>query len=115
MGVNRRTIRILNGKTKLAERTIPMNLAVQNLQRELQKRKNSELVFPSNRKPGERILNLKAGFKKAVHLAKLEPNLRFHDRRHTFATRPVDGGANIVAVQHLRGHAKISMAARYAH
>jgi integrase len=58
---------------------------------------------------------LKKGFKRAVLLAKLEPNLRFHDLRHTFATRLVDRGANIVSVQHLLGHARISMTARYAH
>ncbi len=115
LDLNKRTIRIFYGKTKSAERTIPMNLTVQNLLRDLQKRKNSEFVFPSNRKPGERILDLKKGFKRAVLLAKLEPSLRFHDLRHTFATRLVDIGANIVTVQRLLGHARISMTARYAH
>jgi integrase len=73
------------------------------------------LVFLSNRRPGERILDLKKGFKKAVRLAKLKTSLRFHDLRHTFATRFVDVEANIVTVQHLLGHARISMTVRYAH
>ena len=113
--MNKRTIRVICGKTKSAERTIPMNSTVHNLLSDLQRRRNSELIFPSNRKPGERILDLKKGFRKAVQLAKLERHIRFHDLRHTFATRLVDGGANIVTVQRLLGHARISMTARYAH
>jgi site-specific recombinase XerD len=92
-----------------------MNLTVQALLRELHKRRSSELVFPSNRKPAERIFGLKKGFKRAVLFAKLEPYLRFHVLRHTLATRLVDRGANIVTVQHLLGHARISKTVCYAH
>ena len=59
-------------------------------------------------------LDLKKGFKKAVKLAGL-PKIRFHDLRHTFATRLVQAGVDIITVQHLLGHARISMTARYAH
>ncbi len=75
---------------------------------------NSNLVFPSNRKVGEKFLDLKKGFKRAVQLAGL-PKIRFHDVRHTFATRLVQAGVDISTVQHLLGHARISMTARYAH
>jgi Phage integrase family len=34
---------------------------------------------------------------------------------HTFATRLVRAGVDIVSVQHLLGHSKITMTARYAH
>jgi integrase len=74
----------------------------------------SNLVFPSNRKVGVRLLDLKKGFKKAVRLAKM-PKIRFHDLRHTFTKRLVQAGVDIITVQHLLGHAKISMTARYAH
>jgi integrase len=59
-------------------------------------------------------LDLKKGFKKAVQLAGI-PHFRFHDMRHTFATRLVRAGVDIVSVQHLLGHSKITMTARYAH
>jgi site-specific recombinase XerD len=41
------------------------------------------------------------------------PEIRFHDLRHTFATRLVQEGVDIISVQHLLGHANISMTARY--
>jgi len=91
-----------------------MNSTVYTLLCNLARNKNSNLVFPSKRKVGERILDLKKGFKKAVQLASL-PKIRFHDLRHTFATRLVQAGVDIITVQHLLGHARISMTARYAH
>lgn len=109
-----RSIRILNAKTNSSERTIPMNSAVSVLLSDLARNKKSNLVFPSNRKGGEAFLDLKKGFKRAVQLAGLS-KIRFHDLRHTFATRLVQSGADIITVQHLLGHAKISMTARYAH
>jgi len=35
--------------------------------------------------------------------------------RHTFATRLVEAGVDIISVQHLLVHSKITMTARYAH
>jgi integrase len=81
---------------------------------ELQRNKTSLYVFPSNRKMDSRLLDLKKGFKRAVKIAKLSP-IRFHDLRHIFATRLVQAGVDIITVQHLLGHAKITMTARYAH
>jgi integrase len=109
-----RRIRILNAKTNSSKRSIPMNSTVYVLLCQLALNKKSNLVFPSNRKVGERFLDLKKGFKRAVQLAGL-PKIRFHDLRHTFATRLVQAGVDIITVQHLLGHARISMTARYAH
>jgi integrase len=109
-----RTIRVINAKSSAGDRVIPMNATVYSLLSELAKTAASPLVFPSNRKPGERFIDLKKGFKKAVELAEI-PHVRFHDLRHTFATRLVRAGVDIVTVQHLLGHSKITMTARYAH
>jgi integrase len=41
--------------------------------------------------------------------------LRFHDLRHTFASRLVQGGADLFSVQKLGRWKNISMVMRYAH
>jgi len=41
--------------------------------------------------------------------------LRFHDLRHTAATRMIEKGANIVAVSKILGHSDIQTTMRYAH
>jgi len=41
--------------------------------------------------------------------------LRFHDLRHTAATRMAERGANIVAVKEILGHADIKTTMKYFH
>lgn len=40
--------------------------------------------------------------------------LRFHDLRHTAATRMIESGFSIVAVKEILGHASLDMTMRYA-
>lgn len=107
-----RLVRIVGGKTAQSNRKIPMNETAFDLLSNLS-RKNS-LVFPSHRKEGEPFRDPKKAFATAIRLAGIE-HLRFHDLRHTFATRLVRAGVDIITVQHLLGHSKITMTARYAH
>jgi integrase len=111
---DQRMIRVLNSKSEAGQRSIPMNGAVHSLLSTLPRHRGTPLVFPSHRNPGQRMRDHKVGFLKAVRLAGI-PHIRFHDLRHTFATRLVRAGADIITVQRLLGHAKISMTARYAH
>ena len=53
-------------------------------------------------------------WKKTLEKAKIE-NLRFHDLRHTAATRMVEATGNIVAVSRILGHTNIFTTMRYAH
>jgi len=58
--------------------------------------------------------SLKYSFKRACERAGIE-NLRFHDLRHTAATRMIEAGASIVAVSKILGHSSIQTTMRYVH
>lgn len=57
---------------------------------------------------------LKRAFGMACKRAKIK-GLRFHDLRHTAATRMAERGANIVAVKEILGHADIKTTMKYFH
>lgn len=58
--------------------------------------------------------DIKKAFHSALQKAKIK-NFRFHDLRHTFATRLVMANVPIVTVQKLLGHKNITTTLRYAH
>jgi integrase len=93
---------MINGKTAESDKDIPVNEATFRLLSNLCEKRKSEFVFPSTRKIGERLLDPKVGFMKAVRLAGI-PHIRFHDLRHTFSTRLVRTGVDLVTIQHLLG------------
>ncbi|MGH9777422.1 MAG: tyrosine-type recombinase/integrase, partial [Candidatus Acidiferrales bacterium] len=77
------------------------------------KSSKAEFVFCSRRN-GDRRKSVRTTFETAIRNAGIS-KLRFHDLRHTFATRLVAAGVDIVTVKELMGHRDISMTMRYAH
>lgn len=73
--------------------------------------KRSYKVFTYRNKP---INGTRTAFKNACSTASIK-NLRFHDLRHTFASRLILAGVDLIAVSKLLGHSSIQMTARYSH
>src|SRR6185503_9509554 len=66
---------------------------------------------------GERVFDLgdvKRAFATACRLAGIV-NLRFHDLRHTAATRLAEAGADAFTIAAILGHSTIQMSARHTH
>ncbi|HEX3036083.1 MAG TPA: tyrosine-type recombinase/integrase [Thermodesulfobacteriota bacterium] len=75
----------------------------------------SEYVFLNPEgKPYQRHDSLKRCFQGALRRAGIK-GLRFHDLRHTAATRMIERGSGIVEVSKMLGHSALSTTMRYAH
>jgi len=75
--------------------------------------KDSKYLFP-NEKTGTHIKDVKNSFKTACEIANIK-GFRFHDTRHTAATKMIEAGVDIVTVSRILGHSSIQMTMRYAH
>jgi integrase len=76
--------------------------------------KREEFVFPH---PGRQKVNfhtLRWAFEKALEKAEIE-GFRFHDLRHTFASRLAQQGVDPYTIQKLMGHKTFTTTQRYAH
>jgi len=80
---------------------------------EKQRNPDSPYVFPSPRSGG-RLDNIKKGFEAILADAGIT-DFRFHDLRHTFASRLVMAGVDINTVRELMTHSDIKMTLVYAH
>ncbi|MDA2920011.1 tyrosine-type recombinase/integrase [Desulfobacterota bacterium AH_259_B03_O07] len=109
------TIEATNTKSK-KQKKIPINSVLRKVFLE-QKLKTGfdEYVFHTPEgKPYYRQDSLKKSFLGACKRAGIK-RLRFHDLRHTAATRMMENGANIVAVSKILGHSDLKTTMRYAH
>ena len=73
----------------------------------------NELLFPSPRRQGG-WLDLRGSMGAVCKKAGIEP-FRFHDLRHTFASRVLESGADLRTLQELLGHRDIRSTMIYAH
>jgi integrase len=92
-------------------RKIPMNGAALEALAGL--RHTGEFVF-QNSSTDSHVLDVKTAFHGACRRAGIK-GLRFHDLRHTAASRMVEAGIDLVTVSKILGHASIQMTMRYAH
>jgi len=113
--MERRTLTIYEQKNRGVD-TLPLNMTVMGLLKEKLTLKGDavEHVFYNKSLKPVLFRNLIRAYKNAIKRAGID-DLRFHDLRHTFATRLVQGGVGIYEVQKLGRWKSITMVQRYAH
>lgn len=108
-----RKIRVERTKSQKL-RFIPMNSTVYNELRRLESKNGQSSYVSFNPATGKPYVDVMTAFKAACKRAGVK-GLRFHDLRHTFASRLVKRGADIVTVQTLLGHSTLALTQRYTH
>ena len=104
---------ILLDKTKNGDRReIPINQTLRQTLQRIVRRLDSPYVFTSSN--GNRFKDCKRSFYTALRKAGIK-DFRFHDQRHTFASRLIMAGVDITTVKELLGHRTLTMTLRYAH
>jgi len=88
-------------------RTIPINTTLLKALSDLKKHSESEYVFKYRK-------SIQKTWTKALKTSGIE-HCRFHDLRHTFASRLVMAGTDLVTVKQLLGHKRIETTMRYSH
>jgi site-specific recombinase XerD len=96
--------------------TIPLNETIFEMLKGKSKVRSikTELVFQSKVHTPFSQRKIERAFQDALKKAEIE-DFRFHDLRHTFATRLVQAGVDLYKVQVLLGHKTPAMTQRYAH
>jgi integrase len=94
-------------------RTVPLNTEARNVLEAWAVGRKNDFVF-YNHETGKPFVDLKVGFALACRKAGLS-DVSWHTLRHTFASRLIDRGVDIVTVQQLLGHSTVTVTMRYTH
>jgi len=94
-------------------RAVPINSEARKVLEAWALGRKSEFVF-YNLETGKPLVDLKSGFGRACRKAGID-GVSWHTLRHTFASRLVNRGVDIVTVQQLLGHSAITVTMRYTH
>ena len=94
-------------------RKIPLSNLLLSELKKLNYNKLSKYVF-TNALTNDRYVDIKKAFHSVCRTANVV-NLRFHDLRHTAATRMVTTGVDLGIVREILGHSDLKTTQRYAH
>jgi site-specific recombinase XerD len=94
-------------------RPVPINAAARRVLEYWALGRKNKFVF-YNHETGEPFVDLKAGFALACRKAGIE-GVTWHTLRHTFASRLLELGVDIVTVQQLLGYSTVTTTMRYTH
>jgi integrase len=103
-----------HGKTKAAKRRIPLTATARSIPHKRVLAAKGPYVFGSEKDSNNPITQLNKPHGTAVKRSGVA-DFRLYDLRHTFATRAIEAGVDLITLAALLGHSRIAMVQRYAH
>lgn len=112
--LNQGFLKVVKGKTKSSIRNVHLSERAKDiLQNRLDKFKGDNL-FPQGDKDGQKPTD-SLDKQHIVTVRNLGILFRLYDCRHTFATRAVENGVDLVVLASILGHSSLRMVMRYSH
>jgi len=112
-------LHVPNGKTKNATRDVPVTQQAKELLSRRCAAAEGEYVFPFRVGTGfdwsRPMSELHPAHYDALKESKIVPRFRPYDLRHTYGTRAIEGGTDVLTLMRLMGHADLKTTARYVH
>jgi integrase len=107
-------LKVTKGKTRSSIRRVHLTDKAKKVLSARMNKFDGEYLFPQNDKDGQKATyNLIQWHLKTIR--RLGFNFRLYDCRHTFATRAVEKGIDLVVLASILGHANLKMKMRYVH
>lgn len=107
-------IRVIVGKTQ-REAIVPISAVCRAALTECRQRTVvAEYVFLTDEGRRYSVATVARHFRKAKKLADIKRRFRFHDLRHSFASRLASSGVTIQVIAKALGHSSVAMSERYA-
>jgi len=96
------------------KRCIPISSILLEEYEKLSKKKTGDYLF-ANPKTGKPYGTIRKAWITVKAKAKIDPEFRFHDLRHSFATKLMDNNVNVGVIKDLLGHSTLNITQKYAH
>jgi len=107
-------LQIVKGKTKSSVRRVHLSEKAKDVLRYRMKKFSGENLFPQGDKDGQKPTD-SLDKQHLTTIKTLKMKFRLYDCRHTFATRAVENGVDLVVLASILGHSSLRMVMRYSH
>jgi integrase len=107
-------LQVVKGKTKTSVRRVHLSEKAKDVLRYRLGKFKGENLFPQGDKDGQKPTD-SLDKQHIVTVGKLGFKFRLYDCRHTFATRAVENGVDLVVLASILGHSSLRMVMRYSH
>ncbi len=107
-------LKVTKGKTKSSVRRVHLSERARNILSYRMKRFDADFLFPQNEIDGQ-IATASLNNLHLKTIRQLGFSFRLYDCRHSFATRALESGVDLLTLASILGHANLKMVSRYAH